>query len=190
MIPSCHGVAKSKRPLSVAVALIVAASAACWGSSPGLAEPPSASPSRDAAPAENWRTSPYHGVIDGAERTRYETTVAPETIGGAWTGPSQAETNAEWNSKFSDDVNLPDVDRPRRGEDEVPTGAGRFDLLRLPEPVAAMDLQVRGRISRNDASDAARLRFSQLDTGNRGYLTLDALPQTYAQGHGMGRKRR
>lgn len=132
----------------------------------------------------------HDGVIDGAERTRYETTVAPETIGGAWTGPSQAETNAEWNSKFSDDVNLPDVDRPRRGEDEVPTGAGRFDLLRLPEPVAAMDLQVRGRISRNDASDAARLRFSQLDTGNRGYLTLDALPQTYAQGHGMGRKRR
>lgn len=68
MIPSCHGVAKSKHPLSAAVALIVAASAACCGSSPGFAEPPSASPSRDAAPVENWRTSPYHGVIDGAGR--------------------------------------------------------------------------------------------------------------------------
>jgi hypothetical protein len=133
----------------------------------------------------------HDGVIDGTERTRYETKVAPETLGESWGGPSQEQTNAEWNSKFSDDVSLPDVDRPSRSTGERPTGAGRFDLLGLPEPVAAMDVQVRGRISRNDASEAAQMRFSQLDTLHQGFLTLGQLPRTPAQGRGgKARKRR
>jgi hypothetical protein len=38
-----------------------------WGA--GLrAEPPSTGASHPAAPLENWRTSPWHGVIDGAGR--------------------------------------------------------------------------------------------------------------------------
>jgi len=65
----------------------------------------------------------HDGAIDIVEKTRYETTIAPETMGGTWDGPSQAQTNAEWNSKFSDDVNLPDVDRPSRGGGDIPTGA-------------------------------------------------------------------
>jgi hypothetical protein len=131
----------------------------------------------------------HDGAIDSVERSQYETKIAPETMGSSWSGPSQEQTNAEWNSKFSDDVSLPDVDRPRRDTDERPTGAGRFDLLGLPEPVAAMDVQVRGRISRNDASEAAQTRFKQLDTLNRGFLTLDQLPSTPAQGRGGKHKK-
>src|SRR6478735_3514707 len=132
----------------------------------------------------------HDGAIDIVEKTRYETTVAPETMGGTWDGPSQAQTNAEWNSKFSDDVSLPDVDRPSRGGGDIPTGAARFDLLGLPEPVAAMDLELRGRVSRNAANEVAQLRFNQLDTAHRGYLTLDQLPRTVAQSRGGGHKRR
>jgi hypothetical protein len=49
-------------------------------------------------------------------------------------------------------------------------------MLGLPEPVAAMDLTVRGRISRQDARDSAILRYSLLDTEDRGYLSYDTLP--------------
>jgi hypothetical protein len=36
--------------------------------SPALSDPPQAEPGPGAAPVENWRTSPWHGVIDGAGR--------------------------------------------------------------------------------------------------------------------------
>jgi hypothetical protein len=131
----------------------------------------------------------HDGAIDSVEKTRYENEVAPETLGGSWYPKSQEQANAEWNSSFGDDVNLPQVDRPIRGNQEPPIGAGRFDMLRLPEPVAAMDLEVRGRISRRMAGDVAQMRFNQLDPKHRGYLTLDELPRTPAEGRGDRHKR-
>jgi hypothetical protein len=56
----------------------------------------------------------------------------------------------------------------------------------MPEPVAAMDTELRGRISRSVAEQAARDRFNLLDGSHRGYLTLDALPPTFAQDHRHG----
>ena len=129
-------------------------------------------------------------AIDGVERIHYENEVAPETLGNSWSGPSQEETNAEWNSKFDDDVNLPDVDRPATKVGERRTGAGRFDLLGLPEPVAAMDMELRGRISRRAATEAATFRFNQLDAMHRGYLTLDALPKSPADRSGGDDRRK
>ena len=64
-----------------------------------------------------------------------------------------------------------------------PEGAGRFDLLGIPEPVASMDVNINGRVSREEASDAADTRFDALDTTHRGYLTFDQLPQTFVQQH-------
>jgi hypothetical protein len=128
----------------------------------------------------------HDGAIDSVEKTRYEGTVAPETLGGSWTGARQRDANEEWNSKFAAGTDLPSVDRPKRANDQVRIGAARFDLLGLPEPVAAMDLELRGRISRRAAGEVAQLRFNQLDIQHRGYLTLDALPETPAE----GRKRR
>ena len=69
-----------------------------------------------------------------------------------------------------------------------PTGAARFDLLGLPEPVAAMDTELRGRISRSAAEQAARDRFKALDDSHRGYLTLDTLPPTFTE-PGGGKRR-
>ena len=124
----------------------------------------------------------HDGAIDSIEKTRYEGEVAPETLGGSWTGARERDSNKEWASRFSSDVSLPKVDRPQRNNGRVPTGAARYDLLGLPEPVAAMDLELRGRISRRAAGEVAQLRFNQLDTLHRGYLTLDALPETPVEG--------
>lgn len=124
----------------------------------------------------------HDGAIDSVEKARYEGEVAPETLGGSWTGAKQADANAEWNSKFAAGTTLPDVDRPKRNNGVVPIGAARFDLLGLPEPVAAMDVELRGRITRRAAGEAAQARFNQLDAAHRGYLTLDALPETPTEG--------
>lgn len=126
----------------------------------------------------------HDGAIDSIEKERYENTVAPETLGGSWNGRRDPDANEEWASGFSDDVSLPQVDRPKRSRGQAPIGAARYDLLGLPEPVAAMDLELRGRISRSAASEVARLRFNQLDTAHRGYLTLDTLPQTPSESRG------
>ncbi len=126
----------------------------------------------------------HDGAIDSIEKTRYEGTVAPETLGGSWTGTRQPDENKEWASKFAAGTNLPQVDRPKQHGGQAPIGAARFDLLGLPEPVAAMDLELRGRISRRAAGEVAQLRFNQLDTQHRGYLTLDTLPETPTEGRG------
>ena len=67
MIALGHGVAKSKLGQTCAAGLLAAAA---WLFCPvsGHAEPPSPAAPRDAPAAENWRTSPWHGVIDGAGR--------------------------------------------------------------------------------------------------------------------------
>ena len=62
-----------------------------------------------------------------------------------------------------------------------PEGAGRFDLLGMPEPVAAMDVNLNGRITQDEAIEAATMRFEALETLHRGYLTLAQLPKTYMQ---------
>ena len=129
----------------------------------------------------------HDGAIDSIERARYENQIAPETLG----------TTSEWVNSFANDPDTSDVAgegaaapgavaqaKPRYGSN--PTGAARFDLLGLPEPVAAMDTELRGRISRRVAQDAARDRFALLDELHRGYLTLDALPPTFAR-HAGGR---
>jgi len=141
----------------------------------------------------------HDGVIDAQERAHYENAVAPETIGGTVAGGGGEDGGGKsfdpdtqsWQDKDdSDDSNEDKVFRGKKvAYGRSVLGAARYDLLGLPEPVAAMDMQVRGRISHNDAHDAATLRFNQLDAAHRGYLTLDSLPRTFAQGHGLVKHR-
>jgi hypothetical protein len=137
----------------------------------------------------------HDGAIDGVERTHYENIVAPETLGSSWTIESRENEEAQdVDFGSSDDQGATTIkkDKPKYGTN--PIGAARFDLLGMPEPVAAMDTELRGRISRSVAEQAARDRFNLLDESHRGYLTLDTLPPTFAQDHhhggGRGKKGR
>lgn len=122
-----------------------------------------------------------NGEIGLAERTHYETEIAPETHSGTWTGGIEGEprrtSRADAQPGTSGLGSL--IERaPSRQQRyrQIPVGAARYDMLGLPQPVAAMDIRVRGRISIQDAQDSANLRYSLLDTDDRGYLTYDTLP--------------
>ncbi len=123
-----------------------------------------------------------NGEIGFPERMYYETDIVPETRSGAWEGGIEGDPEREApgqgvGSDASGTGSLINADPRRRAYREVPIGAGRFDLLGLPEPVAAMDARVRGRITKDDAKVSANLRFSLLDTADRGYLTFEDLPK-------------
>ncbi|MXO60054.1 hypothetical protein GRI89_10940 [Altererythrobacter salegens] len=123
------------------------------------------------------------GAIDGIERTYYEENIAPEVASFGWAGGGTLTVDDQ------SDAALPNADgsygtglrRSKDYDDEPPQGAAQFDLLGLPEPVAAMDVEIRGRVTRSTAQYVAGLRFQQLDKDSRGYLTLEGLPRTYAE---------
>lgn len=68
-----------------------------------------------------------------------------------------------------------------RRDEALPMGGGRYGLINIPEPVAAMDTDFNGVVTIEDVRAAAARRFALLDPQGRGYLTLATLPKTYAQ---------
>jgi hypothetical protein len=123
----------------------------------------------------------HDGSVDAFEKGQYESKIAPETLGSS--SVSTDDGGDDDGGRGFSDFNAPDVPAPKVKYGSIPFGAARFDLLGIPEPVAAMDMQIRGRVSRNDATQSARIRFNVLDPQHHGYLTLDTLPKTFAQSH-------
>lgn len=122
----------------------------------------------------------HDGVVDSSELERYETST-PELHTGAFvvdsydSGGDEGEDGQKRARSLGSYMGA-----------NAPQGAGRFDLLRIPEPVASMDVTLKGRINRQEAQDAAEYRFSLLDDKHRGYLALADLPETFAQTHHGG----
>ncbi len=62
-----------------------------------------------------------------------------------------------------------------------PQGAASYGLLNDAEPVRSADASLEGRIKLSDFLARADHNFDVLDFSARGYLTLDALPETPVQ---------
>ena len=66
----------------------------------------------------------------------------------------------------------------------TPSGsATRYELISIPEPVSAMDTDLSGTVTREELHRAAARRFGILDQKQRGYLTIDDLPEPDASRH-------
>ncbi len=132
------------------------------------------------------------GAIDGLERTYYEEHTAPETGGSTWEGDGDVgDSLPNLTDQYTQADGTPGggfEKRKSKYDDQAPIGAARYDLFGLPEPVAAMDVEIRGRVTRKTAQYVAGIRFQQLDKDNKGVLTLESLPRTYAEQR-MGLKR-
>jgi hypothetical protein len=131
----------------------------------------------------------HDGVIDGLELQDYEQKVAPEIL------PQIVDLRAgegmDQSLTFGDPRNA-DNRSERRGSglanrQPAPAqgvgvqGAAVYSLENTPEPVAAADAQLDGRITRAEFARAVDSRFDLLDKSHSGYLTLAILPKTPLQ---------
>lgn len=116
------------------------------------------------------------GVLDGFEVADYENTVAPEILGAYRAGGGDRAgqgRRAHGGHGGPQGVSA--------GGEEVMGGATPYELLSEPEPVAAADAGLTGRITLAQFLAAADRRFDLLDAKHLGYLTLDTLPRTPVQ---------
>ena len=131
------------------------------------------------------------GVIDGFEISDYEHDVVPEILGAY----RSMDTGGDGQRRH----------RPPGGErrgggrkadsdsllgSEVMGGASSYELIAEPEPVAAADTDLDGRVTLADFLAAADRRFSRLDSKGLGYLTLADLPKTPVQQVAIARARK
>lgn len=115
-----------------------------------------------------------NGVIDGFEVSNYETRIAPEIIGGMAPGATR-------RGPMGQGPDGEDAPRRRPLGTNVLQGAALFGLIAEPEPVMASDGDFDRRITRDEATRAAKTRFALLDTDKDGVLKLEELPKTPAQ---------
>ena len=130
----------------------------------------------------------HNGVVDGFEVSTYETRIAPEIIGGAAPGAMRRGPMGQG----PDGGDGEDAPRRRPQGTNVLQGAALFGLIAEPEPVMASDGNFDRRITKDEATKAAKTRFALLDTNKDGVLKLDELPKTPSQaglrpGRGGGR---
>jgi hypothetical protein len=127
----------------------------------------------------------HDGVIDGFELSEYEHDVAPEIL-GAYSGVAA--------SGHDGDHSVPKGKRRARGSQNSDLngmpGAAPYELIDKPEPVAAADRDLTGRISLAVFLAEADKNFDTLDKTSRGYLTLAGLPKTPVQAAMEDPKRR
>lgn len=121
------------------------------------------------------------GEIDPDEIEHYENVIAPQvrTSFGAYSGGvgdgSAAANGHRGRARGGRHRGGGGHWSTSRGGDNEPLGAARFDLLGLPEPVAAADTDLSRGITRDEFRKAAQLRFQALDVDRRGLLTLAVL---------------
>lgn len=115
-----------------------------------------------------------NGVIEGLEVQAYETDITPEVRSGAllfYGNESRYNSNGEKSAMEIGTAN------------SAPMGAGKYGLLNIPEPVAAMDTDLTGRINQREVVEAASYRFGLIDTQEKGYITMETMPHSFAQDH-------
>ena len=116
----------------------------------------------------------HDGVIDGFEVSAYETRIAPEIVGGA--APGSMRRGPMGQGPDGDDL----VRRRPQGTN-VLQGAALYGLIAEPEPVMASDGDFNRRITKDEATKAAKTRFALLDVDADGTLRLGELPKTPVQ---------
>lgn len=138
----------------------------------------------------------HDGVLSGFEVSRYEHQVVPESLGRMSRLDGRPRIIlAQAGGMGGGGITLPPLpdgeDAFERKQPAAPSmdGLAPFNLLREPEPVASSDRDLDGRITRAEFEAAADRRFSRLDVGGSGKLTLASLPMTAQQKLLGGRRR-
>eukprot|EP01030_Chromulinospumella_sphaerica_P016150 gene16150-15961_t len=127
------------------------------------------------------------GAVDGWENGDYEKKVAPEIMSRAAMAVARPrEGNRPKGGRYR--PTLSPYDRPKSGmdsgrevADQGRIGAGLYGLVNEVQPVMGQDSDFNRRISKAEATAAAKDRFAILDKDKDGRLTLATLPATPLQ---------
>lgn len=138
----------------------------------------------------------HNGEIDPDEVHTYETVIAPEIQSGDFGGGPGGFSGGRGprssgghrgggggghrGGASRDDNGSPSQHQPVLGSGR---GAGRYGLIDTPEPVTAADTDLDRSITLAEFKAKAISDFQELDSANRGYLTLADLPTADAQSH-------
>lgn len=143
----------------------------------------------------------HDGVVDGFEVSHYETQIAPEILMGFQAeGSGRGGQGAPAGGGRRGGGGPPGAGGgPGGGGPPGGGGGGKrgggnplggmlqgatpYSLLAEPQPVMASDGDFDRRISRAEATKAAKARYALLDKDGDGRLRLTDLPQTPAQAH-------
>ena len=133
------------------------------------------------------------GVISASEVAFYENRVAPEVLGMRVEGTSGGPPRPNrllWLAQIDrpggidpggDQAPDPDASEHSKPYDASGAGASPYSFFDEPEPVTAADINFRGVITKGDFLRLAEAHFTNLDSDQRGFLTLESLPRTPAQ---------
>lgn len=107
-------------------------------------------------------------------------------MGGAGSGGSDSSASSDGSGPASAAVG-----QSREIESDLGAalgGGGRYGLIAIAEPVAAMDTSSSGHVSRGEAQAAAQRRFNLLDPDDKGAIGWNDLPRTIAEQRGRRRR--
>ena len=126
------------------------------------------------------------GTVDGWENGDYEKKVAPEIMSRAAMAVARPKgPNRPPGGRYRPTLSPYDRAKPDGAgkvvADQSRAGAGLYGLLNEIQPVMSQDSDFNRRISKAEATAAAKDRFTILDKDKDGKLTLDTLPTTPLQ---------
>jgi hypothetical protein len=127
------------------------------------------------------------GTVDGWENGDYEKKVAPEIMSRAAMAVAKPrEGNRPMGGRRRPMLTPSDNFTPSDGKakmvaDQSRAGAGLYGLLNEIQPVMSQDSNFDRRISKAEATAAAKDRFALLDKDKDGKLLLATLPETPLQ---------
>lgn len=111
------------------------------------------------------------GQLDGFELQAYERDRVPEITRLGFDGPELRGGGPEPGGVVSAKGGRKRGQPAQIGR----SGASRFGLLSIPQPVSNADEDLNGRVTGDEFTRAASRRFGLLDKAKAGWLTLDAL---------------
>ncbi|QXQ05419.1 hypothetical protein KX816_14360 [Sphingosinicellaceae bacterium] len=129
----------------------------------------------------------HDGIVDAKEITRYEEDLVPEVRVGFGSGPEFRQMSPSAGPDGGDSGGEEAPAQSKRAMPDLPRGGGRYGLINAPEPVVSCDTDLNRRVTSSEYAAAADRRFSLLDPGEIGYLTLATLPKTPIQARGQFR---
>jgi hypothetical protein len=127
------------------------------------------------------------GAVDGFENSDYEKKVAPEIMSRAAMAvarPKEANRPLGGHRRprvAPNDLSKYQEDLAKQTYDQGRAGAGLYGLINEVQPVMGQDADFNRRISKAEATAAAKDRFAILDKDKDGKLTLETLPKSPLQ---------